>query len=192
MHSTTRAAIGALAVAACSAVSCSDPGVGAARLDRGGSTAATSTSATGPTATLGVVTHIVDGDTLDVRLGGAVERIRLIGIDTPESVKPDSPVECYGAEAADHLDELVPVGTSVDVVRDTELRDQYGRLLAYLLRQPDGLFVNLSMAADGYAATLTFPPNTTFADDIGAAVALARRHRLGLWAACPNPDSLFG
>jgi micrococcal nuclease len=141
---------------------------------------------------VGTVERIVDGDTLDVRLASGVQRVRLIGIDTPESVKPDAEVECYGVEAAEHLAELLPVGTPVEVVRDVELRDRYGRLLAYVFRQPDELFVNLSMATDGYAAVLTFPPNVTFADDLQAAVAQARRARLGLWRACPDPDGLFG
>lgn len=157
--------------------------------------AATSTS-TPPTVTtaspqLGIVERIVDGDTVDVRLGDQVERIRLIGIDTPESVRPDSPVECFGAEASQHLKALLPEGSEVEVVRDSELRDAYDRLLGYLFRRPDGLFVNLAMAADGYANTLSIPPNVTFADDFRAAVSQARQHRLGLWRACPDPDGLF-
>ncbi len=138
------------------------------------------------------VTRIVDGDTIDVRLGSARERVRLIGIDTPESVKPDSPVECFGPEASSQLGRLIPVGTEVELVRDAEIRDPYDRLLAYVFRHSDGLFVNLSMAGDGYAGVLSIAPNTTFADDFRAAVAQARGHRFGLWGACPNPDSLFG
>lgn len=138
------------------------------------------------------VTKVVDGDTIDVRLGTARERVRLIGIDTPESVKPDSPVECFGPEASSQLTSLIPVGTEVELVRDAEIRDPYDRLLAYVFRRSDGLFVNLSMAGDGFAGALSIAPNTTFADDFRAAVAQARSHRLGLWGACPNPDSLFG
>src|SRR5829696_5408219 len=82
-----------------------------------------------------VVAHLVDGDTLDVRLaGGGEERVRLIGIDTPETKKPGSPIECFGPEASAHLAELVPVGTAVRVLRDVEARDVYGRFLAYLFR----------------------------------------------------------
>lgn len=138
------------------------------------------------------VTKVVDGDTIDVRLGTTRERVRLIGIDTPESVKPDSPVECFGPEASSQLTSLIPVGTEVELVRDAEIRDPYDRLLAYVFRRSDGLFVNLSMAGDGFAGALSIAPNTTFADDFRAAVAQARSHRLGLWGACPNPDSLFG
>lgn len=179
----------ALGLAACSTPAAAD-GRGAAatslpatRPDPGG--------ATGRPPVTGTVEHIVDGDTLDVRLGRSVERIRLIGIDTPESVKPDSAVECFGLEASQRLAELLPIGTEVEVTRDAELRDQYGRLLAYLLRRPDGLFVNLELAAGGFAGSLSFPPNTTFAEDIAAAVSVARQHRLGLWGSCPDPDALF-
>jgi micrococcal nuclease len=140
----------------------------------------------------GEVVRIVDGDTLIVRLPGGDERVRLIGIDTPESVKPDSPVECYGHEAADRLAVLIPPGSPVELVRDVEPRDDYDRLLAYVFRRPDDLFVNLAMVADGFAGTLTIAPNTTFADDFDRAASAARASRLGLWGACPDPDALFG
>ncbi len=141
---------------------------------------------------VGSVKRVVDGDTLEVVLPSGRERVRLIGIDTPESVKPDSTVECYGVAASQHLAELLPPGTEVELVRDVELRDRYDRLLAYVFRRSDGLFVNLAMAADGYANALTFTPNVTFADDMTAAVAQARQAGLGLWQACPDPDALFG
>ena len=136
-------------------------------------------------------TALRDGDTLEVRLGRTTERIRLIGIDTPESVKPNSPVECYGKEASARLETLLPAGAEVEVVRDVELRDPYGRLLAYLFRRPDGLFVNLAMVSDGYANQLTIAPNVTFAEEFRAAAGQARRSGLGLWRACPEPDRLF-
>ncbi|MCC6436318.1 MAG: thermonuclease family protein [Acidimicrobiales bacterium] len=178
---TVRAVLAALLLGLCS-VGCTAPSSGA-------STATTQTASPAPRT--GIVRKVVDGDTVDVQLGRRVERVRLIGIDTPESVKPDAPVECYGVEASHHLAELLPVGTEVELVRDTELRDRYGRLLAYVFRPSDGLFVNLAMAADGYANTLTFPPNVTFADDFVAAVATARQAGSGLWSACADPTSLF-
>jgi micrococcal nuclease len=140
----------------------------------------------------GEVVRVVDGDTLIVRLAGDDERVRLIGIDTPESVKPDSPVECYGHEASDRLAELLPARSPVELVRDAEARDDYDRLLAYVFREPDDLFVNLAMVADGFANALTIAPNTTFADDFDRAAGAARASRLGLWGACPDPSSLFG
>lgn len=139
------------------------------------------------TGAAGVVTHLVDGDTLDVRLaGGSVERVRLIGIDTPETKKPDTPIECFGPEASARLGELVPVGTAVRLLRDVEARDVYGRFLAYLFREDDGRFVNLVMAEEGYADALRIPPNTTFSGDVARAVAAARQARRGLWGACPT------
>ena len=133
---------------------------------------------------VGEVTKITDGDTLHVRIGGQDETVRLIGIDTPESVDPRSPVECFGTEAAAHLAELVPVGTDVRLVRDVEARDRYDRLLAYVYRARDDLFVNRQMALDGYADVATFPPNVAHVDDFVAAVRDAREAGRGLWSAC--------
>jgi micrococcal nuclease len=132
----------------------------------------------------GVVTHVVDGDTLDVDLPSGEERVRLLGIDTPESVAPDQPVECWGHEATAFLTELVPVGTEVRLERDAEARDRYGRLLAYVFRVTDGLFVNEAVLAAGAAETLSIPPNTAYADHLATASAAARTAALGLWSAC--------
>src|SRR6476469_2975663 len=76
------------------------------------------------------VTRVVDGDTIVVRIGGRDENVRVLGIDTPETHKPDTPVECYGPEASNRLVALLPAGTVVRLVRDVESRDRYGRLLA--------------------------------------------------------------
>jgi micrococcal nuclease len=138
------------------------------------------------------VVRVVDGDTLIARLPGGDERVRLIGIDTPESAIPDSPVECFGPESSARLAELLPPASPVELVRDVEARDDYGRLLAYVFRAEDDLFVNLAMVAEGYANPLSIAPNTTFAEDFDRAAAAARASRLGLWAACPDPGALFG
>ncbi len=134
------------------------------------------------------VVRIVDGDTLVVLADdGAEERVRLIGIDTPESVKPGTPVMCFGKEAGAYLEELVPPGTAVRLERDVEARDRYDRLLAYVYRASDGEFVNLRMAADGFADQATFPPNVAHVDEFGAAVRAARESGAGLWSACEHP-----
>ena len=132
------------------------------------------------------VTHVVDGDTVDLALsGGGTERARLLGIDTPETVKPDTPVQCFGPEASARTKALLPERTAVVVQRDEEARDRYGRLLVYLWRRADGLFVNGSLVADGFARTLSIAPNRAHATDLAAAAADARARRAGLWGACP-------
>ena len=131
-----------------------------------------------------VVSRVVDGDTIHVSIGGHDETVRLIGINTPETVDPRSPVECFGEEAHRHTEELLPDGTEVRLVRDVEARDRYHRLLAYVYRVKDGLFVNLELAEDGFADLLTFPPNVAHVDDFTRAVKAARDAGRGLWATC--------
>lgn len=128
-----------------------------------------------------VVRKVVDGDTLDVSGG---ERVRLIGIDTPESVAPDRPVGCFGKEAGRFTASLVPPGTPVRLVGDVEQRDRFGRLLAYVYRQADGLFVNAELLRQGYAQLLTIPPNIAHTDEFTAIARQAREGAQGLWAAC--------
>jgi micrococcal nuclease len=133
------------------------------------------------------VVRVVDGDTVEVRIGGREETVRLIGIDTPETVDPRSPVECFGEEASDRAKALLPVGTEVRLVADVEPRDRYDRLLAYVYRD-DGTFVNLALVEDGYASVLTYPPNVAHASEFTAAAARAREGGRGLWGACGGPD----
>ncbi len=128
-----------------------------------------------------VVRKVVDGDTLEVSGG---ERVRLIGIDTPESVAPDRPVGCFGKEASRFTASLVPPGTQVRLVGDVEQRDRYGRLLAYVYRRADGLFVNAELLRQGYAQLLTIPPNIAHTDEFSAIARQARENTQGLWAAC--------
>jgi micrococcal nuclease len=128
-----------------------------------------------------VVRRVVDGDTLEVTGG---ERVRLIGVDTPESVAPDRPVGCFGKEASRFTASLVPPGTQVRLVGDAEQRDRYGRLLAYVYRQADGLFVNAELLRRGYAQLLTIPPNIAHTDEFTAIARGAREGAQGLWAAC--------
>lgn len=133
---------------------------------------------------LGTVTKVSDGDTVTVSFGGSSESIRLIGVDTPETQHPKKPVECWGPEATRHTESLIPAGTRVAVVRDVEPRDRYQRLLAYVYRASDGLFVNEELVRAGSARAYPYPPNTTFASDLAAAENEARVNRLGLWGHC--------
>lgn len=130
------------------------------------------------------VERVVDGDTIVVEIDGGRETVRLIGIDTPETVKPNTPVQCFGPEASKRTKELLPPGTPVRLERDVEARDDYGRLLAYVTRAVDGLFVNLALVEEGDAELLTFPPNTTHVAEFVDAATAAERADVGLWAAC--------
>jgi micrococcal nuclease len=138
----------------------------------------------GATASSGaVVQRVVDGDTVVVSLDGRTERVRYIGMDTPEDVKPGTPVQCYSRAAAAENLRLVE-GQKVRLVQDAEARDRYGRLLAYVYRASDGLFVNEELVRRGYARPLTIPPNTAHAVEIARLAGSARRAGRGLWSHC--------
>jgi micrococcal nuclease len=133
-----------------------------------------------------VVEYVVDGDTIDVLIDGTEERIRFTGIDTPEKARLDTgaPAECFGDEATAFTESLLPVGTPVRLERDVVGRDDYGRILAYVYRAGDGIFVNYEIVRQGYAMPLTIPPNETHADLIVVAARDAERDDIGLWSAC--------
>jgi micrococcal nuclease len=130
------------------------------------------------------VLGVVDGDTVLVQIGGRRERVRYIGIDTPESVRPGAPVQCFAKRASGFNERLV-ADESVRLVADAERRDRHGRLLAYVYRVRDGLFVNAELVRRGYARTLTIPPNVAHAEELRRLAALARRNGRGLWSSCP-------
>jgi micrococcal nuclease len=134
------------------------------------------------------VVRPVDGDTIVVDIGGDEESVRLIGIDTPESVAQDRPVECFGPEAKARTAELLPEGTLVRLERDVEARDRYDRLLAYVLRDADDVFVNELLVDEGFAESIAYPPNTARQGDLDAAEARARADGRGLWSACGGTD----
>lgn len=135
-----------------------------------------------------VVERVVDGDTLIARIGNRSEAVRLIGIDAPESVAPTRPVQCFGKEASGFLAALLPSGTEITLVRDAEARDVYDRLLGYVVRSRDGLFVNLELVATGHADVLNYPPNDYYADALDHAQAGAVGSGRGLWGVCGGPD----
>lgn len=136
------------------------------------------------------VVKIVDGDTIDVAIAGRTERIRLIGIDTPEIAheafgdRPANDAECFGDEASAFTASLIPVGTPVRLERDVVGRDDYGRLLAYVYRTEDDLFVNHEIVRRGYAQPLTIAPNVAHRDLIVDSARDAEADEAGLWAAC--------
>jgi micrococcal nuclease len=135
----------------------------------------------GPNATM---SRVVDGDTIDVTISGHRERVRLIGIDTPETKKPNTPVQCYGPEATSFTKSLLADGTPLHLERDIVARDDFGRMLAYVYLAADGTFVNLQIIRKGFARPLTIAPNSAHADEFVDAARTAEADNIGLWAAC--------
>ena len=146
----------------------------------------------------GVVTNVVDGDTVDVEITGRSEgpgageaevgseyRVRLIGIDTPESVKPNSPVECFGEEASVAAAALLE-GAEVKLVKDVEETDQYDRLLRYIYIGSE--MANARLVVNGYATAYTYPPNIRHSELFVQLEREAREGNRGLW----SPDTCNG
>lgn len=135
------------------------------------------------------VVRVVDGDTVILRgEGGGVlpdadTRVRLLEIDAPESVAPDRPVECFGPEASQGLERLLPERARVWVQRDEELVDPFDRVLLYVWTD-EGDFVNLEMVRSGLAEAVLFEPNDRWIDEVRAAEQEARTGGRGLWGAC--------
>jgi len=151
----------------------------------------------GPASAMALVTRVVDGDTVEARIEGEVEDVRLIGVDTPETVKPGEPVQCFGPQAS-RFSHRALEGRRVRLVFGEERRDAYGRLLAYLyLAQPtfdvpehvqsdlrDRSF-NATLLQRGLARSLTIPPNDRFAPRFERLELTAARAGRGLWGTCP-------
>jgi micrococcal nuclease len=134
-----------------------------------------------PASASAYVSRVVDGDTVEVVLDGREEDVRYIGVDTPETVKPDTPVQCFGPQASAFNHRLVE-GRRVRLVFGAERRDVYDRLLAYVYL--DGRFVNAELLRRGLARTLTIPPNDRFAGRFKQLEVAAARAGRGLWGDC--------
>lgn len=135
----------------------------------------------------GRVIRAVDGDTLEVALdGGSVETVRLIGVDTPETVKPDTPVQCFGPRAS-AFEHAKVEGHRIRLLTGVEPRDYYGRLLAYVWVRGPGTRERLleeMLLRRGLARTLTFHPNDRFAHRFEGIAQKAAKDGKGLWNAC--------
>ena len=138
----------------------------------------------GGQADLGKIAHVIDGDTVDIDINGRTERVRLIGVDTPETKHPTKPIECFGPEASAYLTQLLPKGTTVRIERDVEARDRSGRMLLYLYLGSNDLFINLDLVARGYGTPMSIEPNTFHRNDFVRAAAQAEAAIVGLWKAC--------
>lgn len=130
----------------------------------------------------GVVRRVVDGDTIEMRIGRTNETVRLLGIDTPETVHPTKPIECFGPEASARTKELLAKGKVVRIERDTEARDHFGRLLLYVF--VGGVMVNESLLREGFARPLSIAPNVAHAATFDRLASQARESGVGLWGAC--------
>ncbi len=145
------------------------------------------------------VERIIDGDTIAVRAAqaGPVLRsisqatVRLLEIDTPETVKPNTPVECLGKEASAYTAQLLPVGSRVWLVPDRERTDQYGRYLLYAWTD-NGTFVNQQIIEAGFGKAVLYPPNDAYIEQLRAAEKTAKSAKRGVWGGCesrPTPQS---
>lgn len=149
----------------------------------GGDPGSTDRGPVSPTMTVNVV-RAVDGDTAVVSLpDGSEDRVRYIGVDTPESVKPDTPVQCY-AEQASAFNHRAVDGQKVRLILGDEQRDVYDRLLAYV--HIGQRFLNAELIEGGYARTLTIPPNDRYAPLFERLESQAGRNGTGLWGSCPG------
>ena len=183
----------ALVAAGCGASS--DPGQPPVAADPGPTPAGGTSGVTLPNAASqrgevlrGPLVYVSDGDTIGVRLGGAVQRVRLLGIDSPETKDPDEPVACYGPQSSARAQALMPRGTPITLVTDpTQDRiDKFGRLLAYVFRTGQPLPINQQLVADGAARVYVFRRNRPPLR-IGAfrrAETAAKAAKRGLWGAC--------
>lgn len=175
-------------------------------LDRAETKAGPTARTIAPSSTLAAfevvtVTRAVDGDTFDTReLRSADNKhgaVRLIGVDTPETHKPNTPVQCWGPEAAAHAVQILRPGLTVQLVyesgpngqpdpRQRARYDRYGRTLAYVYLT-DGTFWNRSLAAQGWAVARYYSPNDDHRAEFRQAMATAQADRAGLWGACAAP-----
>jgi micrococcal nuclease len=128
-----------------------------------------------------MVSKVIDGDTLDVVQNGVTKRVRLIGINTPETLDPRKPVECFGHEASNfskHIATGKEVKLQADPTQDT--MDKYGRLLAYVYL-PDGTLLNKKLVEEGYAYEYTYKFPYAHQQEFKTAEQNARNQKLGLW-----------
>lgn len=131
------------------------------------------------TATTYTVIRVVDGDTLKINYNGKEESVRLIGVDTPESVHPDEAKNTEFGEKASEFSKNYLEGKEITLEFDVQERDQYGRLLAYVYL--DNIMYNKTLLQEGYAQVATYPPNVKYVDDFTAIQEEARNNKKGLW-----------
>lgn len=130
-----------------------------------------------------MVTAHIDGDTIVVDIGTSTERVRLLGIDTPELFSDGGP-ECGATQAAEFTAHGAPIGTSVELHRDVVPRDHYGRLLAVVTPIGHDQSLNAALLRHGWAERLVIPPNVANDHMLTAAEREARSEKRGIWSLC--------
>ena len=144
------------------------------------------TSSLPPGLTSATVTRVVDGDTIEVEIAGQEYTLRYIGINTPETVDPRRPVQCFGHEASDFNKQLVD-GKAVALEKDVSETDQFGRLLRYVWL--NGEMVNATLVREGYAQASAYPPDVKYQDFFSSLQAEASDAGRGLWGAACEPTA---
>ncbi len=130
------------------------------------------------------VDHVIDGDTIKVTIGNQTETIRLLLIDTPESVHPTKPVQPFGKEASNYLKEMLPNGTKIELEYDVNKHDKYDRLLAYIWL--DGKMMNEVLVEKGFArVAYIYEPNTKYETRLKKVEETAKKEKIGIWS-IPN------
>jgi micrococcal nuclease len=137
----------------------------------------------GPNVQVATVSKVTDGDTIELSTG---QKIRYIGVNTPETKHPTKGLECFGKEASAKNKELVE-GKEVLLTKDVSETDRYGRLLRFVYVQQasdSALFVNNYLVEQGFAHASSFPPDIAKNDDFNEAQRYAQQNNKGLWTAC--------
>lgn len=135
--------------------------------------------------------HFVDGDTIQVDMNGTRETIRFIGMDTPETHKPNTPLQCYGLDASAFTQSRIG-SQRIRLVSDslTTNRDRYNRLLRYVVLE-DGTYLNKELVAKGYAFAYSFPFSKS--NEFSVTMEQAQNAKVGLWGSChPYQDPHTG
>lgn len=128
------------------------------------------------------VTHVVDGDTFDILKDGEEIRVRLLGVDTPETVHPSKPVECFGKEASDFTRlELLGDWVEIEFDKTQGEYDRYGRILVYVYEDGEEISFNERLLREGYANRYISNVPILYADEFDEALDWARENGIGLW-----------
>lgn len=133
-----------------------------------------------------LVSKVIDGDTIEVDINGQIAKVRLIGVDTPETVDPRRPVGCFGKKASNETKRLIE-GKEVILTKDVSETDKYNRLLRYVflpIGSGENLFVNDYLVRQGFAKILTYPPDIKYDSRFLKAEKEARDNLRGLWGEC--------